>query len=160
MYSLLCIGFRETIVARDCGLVLGTNAMTALEMKVLHSNGEVVHPDPSNCEKPVKEARPSEGPTESSPDHSQKPQSTEGMTGTDSQPNLKSAERLEQVTRVILSQVVHLGPRQTKDVKVEVQQPAGMDSSVEMLGIVVPDEECLAERTCDFVDTLCRGNPR
>ena len=143
---------------RNCGLVLGTNAMTALDMKVLHSGGKVVHPDPSNCEEPVKEAHPSEGPTET--DHSEKPKSTEGMTGADSQPNLKSAERLDLVTRVILSQVVHLGPRQTKDVKVELQQPAGMDSSVEMLGIVVPDEECLAERTCDFVDTLWRGEPK
>ena len=144
---------------RNCGLVLGTNAMTALDMKVLHSDGKVVHPDPSNCEEPVKEAHPSEGPTESSPDHSEKPKSTEGMTGADSQPNLESAERLDLVTRVILSQVVHLGPRQTKDVKVELQQTAGMDSSVEMLGIIVPDEECLAERTCDFVDTLWRGEP-
>ena len=48
----------------------------------------------------------------------------------------------------------------TKDVKVEMRQPVGMDSSVEMLGIVVPDEECLAERTCDFVDTLWRGEPK
>ena len=99
---------------KNYGLVLGTNAITTLGMKVLHSNGKVVHPDPSNCEKPMKEAHPSEETTESSPDRPEKPKSTEGMNGADSQPNLKSTERLEQVTRVILSQVVHLGPRQTK----------------------------------------------
>ena len=144
---------------RNCGLVLGTNAITALGMKVLHSNGEVVQPDSGTCEEPVQEMHLSEEPTETSPDHSEMPESAEGMNGEDSQPNHKSTERLEQATRVILSQVVHLGPRQTKDVKVEVQQPAGMSLDAEMLGIVVPDEDNLAERTCDFVDTLWRGEP-
>ena len=34
---------------KSCGLVLGTNAITALGMQVLHSNGEVVHPSPKVC---------------------------------------------------------------------------------------------------------------
>ena len=34
------------------------------------------------------------------------------------------------------------------------------DSSVEVLGIVVPDEEYLAEWTYDFMDTLWRGEPK
>ena len=141
-------------------IVLGTNSLTALGMKVLHSNGKVVHPGPSTCEELVKGVHSSKEPIKSSPDHSEKPESTECRNGADSQPNLKSTERLEQVTRIILSQVVHLGPRQTKDVKVEVQQPAGMNLNAEMVGIIVPDEECLAEWTCDFVDSLWRGEPK
>ena len=84
--------------ARNCGLVFGTNAIIALGIKVLHSNGEAAHPSPSTCEEPMKEVHPSKEPTESSTNRSEKPESTEGMKGADTQPNLKKTmERLERV---------------------------------------------------------------
>ena len=95
--------------------------------------------------------------TELSHESSEKTESTECMSAGGAQPNSKDIGRLEQVTRVILSQVVHLGPWQIKEVKVETRQPAGMDSSAEMLEIIVSDEESLAEHKCDFVEILWRG---
>ena len=35
-----------------------------------------------------------------------------------------------------------------------------MDLGAEILGIVVPDEECIAEHKCDLVETLWRGEPK
>ena len=40
-----------------------------------------------------------------------------------------------------------------------MQQLNGMDSCAEILGIVIPDGEHLAEHKCDFVETLWRGEP-
>jgi len=60
-------------------------------------------------------------------------------------PTSKEVE-LKQVARVILSQVAHLGPHQTQEVKVEVVQPNTMELSSGMVGIVVPAEQSLAEQ--------------
>ena len=102
---------------KNCGLVLGTNAIPEFGIKMVHSNGEIVHP------------------------------------------TSKEVDELKQVARVILSQVAHLGPRETQEVKVEVVQPTTMELSAEMVGIVVPAEQSLAEQQCDFAELLWRGEP-
>ena len=146
-------------VVRNCGLVLGTNAMTAFGMQVLHSNGTVICPSPIACEESGEKVQPSGEVTELSQESSEQPESTSCTSG-DEQITSKDTGRLEQLTRVILSQIVHLGLRHTKEVKVEIRQFAGMGSGAEMLGIIVPDEECLAEHKCNFAGTLWRGEPK
>lgn len=131
-------------------MVLGTNAIAAFGMQVLHSNGEVVHPSPTACKESGERVQLG-GETHES---TEKTESTGCTSEGDAQANSKDTGKVQQVTRVILSQVVHLGPRQTKEVKVEMRQLAEMDTSAEMLGIVAPDKECLAEHKCDFVETL------
>ena len=147
---------------RNCGLVLGTNAMTAFGMQVLHSNSTVICPSPIKyiaCEESGEKVQPSGEVTELSQESSEQPESTSCTSG-DEQITSKDTGKLEQVTRVILSQIVHLGLQHTKEVKVEIRQLAGMGSGAEMLGIIVPDEECLAEHKCDFAEILWRGDPK
>ena len=69
-------------------------------MQVLHSNGKFVHPSPITCEESGERVLPS-----LSQEGSEKPELTSCTSGGDAQLTSKDTGRLEQVTRVILSQV-------------------------------------------------------
>ena len=84
--------------------------------------------------------------------------------GTTIQPvagNAKSVERAaEKVTRVVLSGVTRIGPRETKCVKAKVVQTSGTDDTqplADLTGVISPNETILADLSCDFVEQLWNG---
>lgn len=124
MYSLLCTRLGKTTVARDSEelwVCSGTNAIPAFGMQVVHSNGEVVYPSLEEREQVVNSSKEF------------------------FQPITEDVKKTEHAVRVVLSQMVHLGPQQTREVKVEVAQPSMIDSASETLGIIVPVEQHLAQ---------------
>ena len=56
-----------------------------------------------------------------------------------------------------MSQVLHLGARISKEVKVAIVQPAAKDAHIG-LGVIIPEEGCLAEQQCDFTEVLWQDN--
>ena len=106
---------------KNCGIVLGTNAMIGFGMQLVHNNGTTVQPSFRNSE--LKE------PT------------------------------TENVTRVVLSGVTRLGPRETKFLKATVSQSSEFNKNpqVDSRGVVSPNEAILADVSCDFVEQLWNG---
>ena len=62
----------------------------------------------------------------------------------------------EDKVQVLLSQVVHLCAKMSKEVKVEIVQPVTKDVHI-ILRVLVPEEGCLAEQQCDFTEVLWQG---
>ena len=131
---------------RNCGIVLGTNALTAFGMQVMHSNGEAVRPDDN-----VHPSGTGQETLEETEEPEQLIHPAEEVVPTD-----QTDGKPEYKVRVLLSQVVHLGARMSKEVRVEIVQPATQDAHIG-LGVLVPEEGCLAERQCDFMEVLWQG---
>ena len=68
-------------------------------------------------------------------------------------PTDQTGGRPEDKVRVLLSQVVHLGAKMSKEVKVEIVQPVAKDAHIG-LGVLTPEEGCLAEQHCVFTEVL------
>ena len=107
---------------KNCGLVLGTNAIVGFGIQLVHENGMTIQPVSGNAE---------------------------------------SVERAaEKVTRVVLSGVTQIGPRETKCVKAKVVQTSGTDDTqpaADLTGVISPNETILADLSCDFVEQLWNG---
>ena len=108
---------------RNCGLVLGTNAMVGFGIELVHTNGMTVQPVYRDSElvEPAK----------------------------------------KNVTRVVLSGVTRIGPQETKFVRVNMVQSGGINEPPQVIanasGIVSPNEDILANVSCDFMKQLWTG---
>lgn len=107
---------------KNCGLVLGTNAIVEFGIQLVHTNGTTVQPVSGNAD---------------------------------------SVDRVtETVTRVALTRVTRLGPRETKFVKAEVVSNSVTDDTqppTDLTGVISPNENILANLSCDFVEQLWNG---
>ena len=117
---------------KNCGLVLGTNAIAAFGMQLVHSNGGVIHPSVSDTKM-------------SKHVHA----------------NDRDSGGSEHVTRVVLSRVTRIGPQETKFVRVNMVQSVGTNESPQVItkasGIVSPNEDILAHVSCDLMEQLWTG---
>ena len=108
---------------KNCGLVLGTNAMIGFGMQLVHINGTTVQPSFGNSE-------------------------------------LIEPTTTENVTRVVLSGVTRLGPKETKFAKAKVSSSEfnkNQSLPADSRGIVSPNEAILPDVNCDFVKQLWNG---
>ena len=130
----------------DCGVLMGTNALVKHGFTVTHSNGMQVEPN-------TKDRKDPNGNTNLNATDAGASEQALSSAVVPDELSSRNSGGSEQVTRVILSQVVHLGAQQTKEVKVEIVC-SSENSEGDMLGVLVPVEETLAEQQCDFTQAL------
>lgn len=124
---------------KNCAVILGTNALESLGFRIVHQDGTTVKPfgqedDPEEEDKSMAGmSAKSEGQVDDPED-----KSTPG------------------VLAISVRHTVRIGPQQTliADVIVE-QEPLSEEQS--QMGIVVPKEDELASRECDFAEGLWVG---
>ena len=139
---------------RNCGLILGTNALVDLGFQVTYSNGTVVHPEGFQVSVNPKQSPSTASSTEVEGDSITQSIPTASICKEKEGTNT-SAQTSRPVLMVSLAQTVRIGPQQTAVARVRIQEQ--LDDQQSVTGVVVPKEDCLASMNCDLVEGMWMG---
>ena len=127
---------------KDCGLVIGTNALVDLGFHIVDAQG---------CKVTAEE--------DTSPTHEIEPKSEKTSEQEDKNNNTKEAvnEGIDpaEVLEVILKHDLHLASQQTRVATVQLMKT--YQGGENPIGVVIPNESVLASKQCDFTEGYWTG---
>ena len=139
---------------RNCGLILGTNALVDLGFQIMYSNGTVVHPEGYQASVNPKQILSTASSMEAEEDSVTQSIYTASICKEKKGSNA-SGQSSRPVLMVSLAHTVRIGPQQAAVARVRIQEQ--LDDRQSLTGVVVPKEDCLASMNCDLVEGMWMG---
>ena len=156
----------------NCGVILGTNALSSLGFQIVLPDRSVVEPDGDDTEKPVTTEKPDslevgDGDTNTKAENDTKKSviekqqvspeaTTTALSDSPSNTNNQASDADTEGTllKVLLASNLYLGPQQTKVASVQVKGVQPQNTS--QVGLLSPHSK-LASQCCDFIEELWYG---